>query len=494
MPVFDENDFSLLREPKQYGNPTGRPDPSVDIPAGNAPKERSVMDIVNASLLGGAVGMASARDPMAGFKVMEAMKNRELQEKQLEQEEERNAYRDIDNIFKVTANFEDKEAAAKFVRAAVKASPALDKRFGGLIGDESFKLKVGDKNEIVIETEVKENEVKMPSGKVLPPGTYKLTYDANSFQQGKNPVPRKIETGKPQEGATGELGKIDQKDYTPESMKEYLKTKDRSVLVPKDDKGPSVGNDREALALELGAKNFAALSPEQKKEVNAEVKRREDERLEVSEKREGRLAGQFAQNMSIQERRAAQTDERIRLQEEQQKRLLPSQQKTLTGNRTAKAAIDDYAQGYEEFIQESKGSTLSDIFRGAIAKNKNAQRAADLVTAEGRTPAEIKLAAKYNALVGNIRSLTDEVGVLTDVDAVRILGSFDPSLDRKQVRANLAARRKTHERAENAALEDYQAMGKDVSGFLNRRATDSPGGARPQQSEIEAAKKRLGIK
>ena len=165
----------------------------------------------------------------------------------------------------------------------------------------------------------------------------------------------------------------------------------------------------------------------------------------------------------------AMRDRQEDLRAEQHRRLLPSQQKQLTGDRIAIGMIDDYKKGFENFVKESNGSTLSDIFRGTIAKNKNVQKVDDLVSAKGRTPAEIELASKYNALIGNLRNLTNEVGVLTDADAVRILGSFDPAQDRKQVVANLDARRKSHERRFNTQLEDLQAIGKDVSKFIERR-------------------------
>jgi hypothetical protein len=97
--------------------------------------------------------------------------------------------------------------------------------------------------------------------------------------------------------------------------------------------------------------------------------------------------------------------------------------------------------------------------------------------AKGRTPAEIKLAAKYNALVSNLRSLTNEVGVMTDQDAVRILGSFDPAQDRKQVVANIDARRKSHERTYSTNLEDLTAMGKDVSKFQQPTGPAKPAAA-----------------
>lgn len=218
---------------------------------------------------------------------------------------------------------------------------------------------------------------------------------------------------------------------------------------------------------------------------------RQDKTLAQQAENQARLASQFNQQFSLAQQREARL-------EEQNRRILPSQQKILSGNRTAVKAISDYEQAYDEFVKESKGETLSDIFRGAIAKNTNAQRASDLATVQGRTPAEKKLAAKYNALVGNIRNLTDEVGVLTDVDAVRILSSFNPAQDRAQVKANLQERKKTHLRAYETAIEDYQAMGKDVSRFTRPEAGGAAPaaktGAAPSQAEIEAAKKRLGIK
>lgn len=249
----------------------------------------------------------------------------------------------------------------------------------------------------------------------------------------------------------------------------------REATVGTEDKSPSVGPDREALAQEMGYSSFSKVPTDQKTVINKEVKRREDERLAAGTAKEDRLASQFGVAMSKADQRIAQTDQRIALQEEQQRRILPSQQKVITGNKAAIATVNNYEKAYDEYIKESKGGALSDIIRGGIAKNLTAQRATDLVTIEGRTPAEKRLAAEYNAMIGSIKQLTDEPGVMTDADVPRIMGSFNPAVERGQFKANIQARRKIHQRAIDTQLEDLQAMGKDVSGFVNKSNSNSGG-------------------
>lgn len=263
----------------------------------------------------------------------------------------------------------------------------------------------------------------------------------------------------------------------------------KMMMIEKEPARVNVGEHREALALEMGLPNFAAATPEQKRIINEKVglpEQRAAESLAVAKERELRLSEQFAQSQIATNRRMDQSDERIRLEQERQKRLLPAQEKVLTQNKLAMKAIDDYSSAFENFMKESKGAPISDMFRGAIAKNANAQRAVDLVTATGRTPAEKTLAAKYNTIVGNIKSLTDEVGVLTDTDAGRILRSFDLSLDANQVRANLRERRNSHQRTFDTAIESYDALGKDVSKFLSKSKAQSRG-----ESDIEDRVNRI---
>jgi hypothetical protein len=145
-------------------------------------------------------------------------------------------------------------------------------------------------------------------------------------------------------------------------------------------------------------------------------------------------------------------------------KLSVNQTKTLSQNETAIAAIDSFANAFEDFASKS-GGAASDMLRGAIAKNANAQRVQDLVTVQGRTPEERRLAAKYNTIVGNIKQLTDEAGVLTDTDAQRILRSFDISLHPDQVRENLKARKESHSLTFNTTVDSIAKSGKDVSRY-----------------------------
>lgn len=246
-----------------------------------------------------------------------------------------------------------------------------------------------------------------------------------------------------------------------------LALKEKEARIKGENRSPSVGTDREALAQELGFKSFADAPAKTKSEINTEVKRREDERIDLTERNQGRLAGQFAQNMSLQERRLA-------LQEEQSRRLLPSQQKILTGNRNALNMIDSYEKAHDEMMKET-GGKLSQVIKGAIAKNQGINTLADVANISGGTPAERKFAGEYNSMIAGLKSLTEEVGVLTDSDAVRILKSFNPAVTNEQFKANIAARKKFHNRAFNTALEDYQSMGKDVSRFANR-SSGAPSG------------------
>lgn len=207
-----------------------------------------------------------------------------------------------------------------------------------------------------------------------------------------------------------------------------------------------------------------------------------ERRLDVSERNSQLMAQNMARQAADAQKRFDLMSENQRINEERSRRLLPSQQKILTGNRVAIQTIDNYEKAYDEFIKESKGAALSDILRGGIAKNLNAQRAADLVLVQGRTPAEKKLAAEHNAMIGSVKTLTDEVGVLTNEDVPRIMASFNPAVERGQFKANIAARRRIHQRTIDTAMEDYQAMGKDVSGFK------AQGGQKPVETYVRDPK------
>ena len=211
--------------------------------------------------------------------------------------------------------------------------------------------------------------------------------------------------------------------------------------------------------------DISRLSPEDMAAYGI-VSGKEKMALAAADRAETRQDKALAATESRFQRSLEKQDERLELSERKARMLLPSQQKILTGNRTAIKTIDNYEKAFDDYIKESKGGAFSDMVRGGIAKNLTAQRAADLVFIEGRTPAEKKFAAEYNAMIGSVKSLTDEVGVLTDLDVPRIMGSFNPAVERGQFKANISARRRLHQRTIDTNLEDFQAMGKDISGFL----------------------------
>jgi hypothetical protein len=182
--------------------------------------------------------------------------------------------------------------------------------------------------------------------------------------------------------------------------------------------------------------------------------------------RNAQLASQFQQGLNqtaqIQGNIESRFNRRIDLEEEKARRVTPAQTKTVTGNRQAIAIIDDFEKSHDELMTETKGK-VSAVFKGALTKNQKAKTFADITSITGNTPAEQKFAAEYNALIGSLKTLTDEVGVLTDQDAVRILNSFDPAVTPAQFKANLKARRKVHDRNISVNLESLEGAGKDVS-------------------------------
>lgn len=473
-------DSPLIKEPRQYSNPTGRADPTVPVESSSGFDWNALGSGI---LAGGAAGRGDIRGALAVIDRPNEERRRDkllqLQEERLKLDKLQTVPSLIATLSRVSEMVSD-PAAAKQIAGVVKP---LFKEVAGVEWDDEFISSFildNSKGEIVAKMYPELAKLK-PQELLRLANNPKMLEQAISMQRekmGKEAIEeydKIVAGGGIKEGA-------DQKEVVKaldslipgwkfvtdeQKLQRGLPTKSVMEAEAKakiEQKPTDVGDEREALAQELGFKRFSELPPEKKKEINAEIKRRSDEKEALARDREGRLAGQFAQSIGMQEKRLA-------LQEEQQRRLLPSQQKTLTSNKVAMETIDEFSSAYEDFIKESGGGPLSDMIRGGIAKNMNAQRAQDLVTVSGRTPAEKKLAARYNAIIGNIRNLTDEVGVLTDIDANRILGSFNPAQDKEQVRANLQARRQSHERTYNAQIQDYQAMGKDVSGFVKQGVT-----------------------
>ena len=105
-------------------------------------------------------------------------------------------------------------------------------------------------------------------------------------------------------------------------------------------------------------------------------------------------------------------------------RLLRSEQADITKARVAVATVDSLRQAYDNFTATApKGCAMSDTFKGAVAQSANAQRIEDMFipTNAARNPAEVALAAEYNAVVGSLRSLTSEKQ-LSNEDAIVTCG------------------------------------------------------------------------
>jgi len=191
-------------------------------------------------------------------------------------------------------------------------------------------------------------------------------------------------------------------------------------------------------------------------------------------------------------RRMDQTDENTRLRDEIARRPTTTSAAKLAGYQTAAGLVDRFGDAHENLMKET-GGKLSQVMKGVLAKNSTALTFADLMIGDnkGFSDAERKYAAENNNIVGNLRNLTNETA-LSESDAVRNFQSFNPAATGAQVKANLKARRTSYEKQyenERGAIEN---TGRDVSKFaphIRREAATTP-----KQEEIEAAKKRLGIK
>jgi hypothetical protein len=200
-------------------------------------------------------------------------------------------------------------------------------------------------------------------------------------------------------------------------------------------------------------------------------------------------ANQNARFNAAQAGMESRLDKRLALTEEQQRRLTPAQTKEYTGHQTAMAAINNYEASYNDLLKETKGQ-FSAVFKGALAKNAKAKTLAELTGVTGGTPVEQKFAAEYTALVSNLRSLTTEVGVMTDEDAVRILGSFNPAVTPGQVKANLRARHGTHERNAGAMLDSLEKTGKNVAPLRTTPTAAPAASAAPATAPASTARPR----
>jgi hypothetical protein len=202
---------------------------------------------------------------------------------------------------------------------------------------------------------------------------------------------------------------------------------------------------------------------------------------------ESRRSAEFIASQEGMEKRA---NMRLTFQREQIEKLTPTQIKDVTTNQKVITVLNDYESAYDELMKETKGQ-FSAMFKGSLAKHRQAKSIYDLFTSGGQplpltggTDAEKKFAARYTAVIANVRSITDEVGVLTDIDVSRNLGPFDPALAPGQVKANLNASRQIRTRNLEQTLENLETLGqKNVSKYREANKIKPGASAAP----VEAA-------
>jgi hypothetical protein len=486
MGLFDDEDYSLMRQPQQYGNPTGRADPTqppesglgLSAAFGNGPGQFGWQQAAESFAVG--------RNPNALLPVLEMRHQRGRdaeRDKLIKEKADLDKYK---SMWEITKQVGD-TGAIEDVEKGKQLGKIIAEKFGSpdmadFIGEAITSKDMRDQFEKVVPALVKKYGIsavvkmskdpafrqKLPEMDKLARGEDSFNSIADAFRSGQ--IPANISMADLEKKFPGALTNLDEEKQHALNQLGLKNIKTKAIA-----QAEAVGDRQD--------KTIAAAGERQDKSIAAQSER-QDRQIAVT------MAGQQATNDRFLAMEGNRDAREARLQE-QNRRILPSQQNDLTRNRVAMKTIDDFTEAYEEFAKESGGSPMSEVLRGAVAKNKTAQRAQDLATVTGRTPAEIKFAAKYNAIIGNMRTQTDEVGVMTDIDAERIMRSFDPTLAAPQVRANLRARRQSHERTYKTLLEDANAMGKDVSKFEQDTSPKKAGA--PAPSEVEAAKKRLGI-
>lgn len=155
-----------------------------------------------------------------------------------------------------------------------------------------------------------------------------------------------------------------------------------------------------------------------------------------------------------------------------QKTPTPGQQLLPTGAvnelndlREAHQLSTDLIDAHKKVFSD-KSYKLSDALRSALLRNNaitNIKQATEINVA-GKTDAERDLIAKYNAIIGNLRKITNE-RQLSNEDAVRNLKSFDLGTNPAQFQANVLARRQIYEREYGREYGAHKGQGRNVAGF-----------------------------
>jgi hypothetical protein len=454
---IDESKFSLLQDPRQYSNPTGRSDPSVapGAPAPAQPQGPGFTDILQAIGKGGLVGMASARDPLALFKVQ----NMEAESKRKDQAMDLEKVKMIPNVLAIAQHIQENIPQEGQAEAIKNLAPLIQKVYPG-VNEQSLQALVGGgAGKVADFVKALPGAEKLFSQQELPkmatqflkdPTKFRTEMSTRASQQAVNilhsgkPVPQEIQDailnpadkkGFDEQHAAYGVGQLTQTlldASIPDETKAKLKDMSRAQLTQL---APGLKNATDDQLTQLADAGYGKVktkgmiegadkdqATQQRFEANQAM---QEKRMQQADEHFQQSQTRLVESMNRSDARAAASEARLQrrldLTEEQQKRLTPQQVGKVTADKTAIATINDYEAAYNDFVKENKG-VASTVLKASLAKNQGAQTIAEVTGIDGSTPAEKKLSAKYTALVGSLKSLTNEVGVLTDQDALRILG------------------------------------------------------------------------
>lgn len=195
-------------------------------------------------------------------------------------------------------------------------------------------------------------------------------------------------------------------------------------------------------------------------------------RADLTKKRLDLADATFAQadaRLRISERLAELRERELNAKDKDRtlgKGLAPQLFTRLAGREEAYTTLERFGTSFEKTL--GKSGQLSGVLRGALLRNKSARTITDALELPkaGITQPEREFVAQYNAILGNLRAYTQEVGVLTDADAMRIIRSIgDPSSTPKQFRTQMKATLERFGTAQNRELDILQAQGYRTGGF-----------------------------
>ena len=214
---------------------------------------------------------------------------------------------------------------------------------------------------------------------------------------------------------------------------------------------------------------------------------RRDERLEARDEVRDQ---QWRTSLDAMDRRHAQS---LAALTERSNRLSTDQMRLLNNFDEADRVIDDIKKTHAKAFP--KGGTISAALKGAILESNKARTVREAFIPEstkGLTDAERDWVAAHNMLAASLYKLTDE-RQLSEIEGLRNLKSFDPAVSTEQYQKNAASRQDSVRRQRANWEAMLTGSGRKVTDRPGN-PTDKPASSGPSQAEIDAAKKRLGIK